>query len=50
MADALTQITNITTTCFGIITGNEVLMTCFVACIVGIGFSVISRAKAAARG
>ena len=49
MSTALGQITDVVSTCFSIITGNQILMVCFVACIVGIGFGVISRAKAAAK-
>lgn len=45
MADALTTITSLVNTALGIITGNEVLMVCFVGGIIGIGFRVISQAR-----
>lgn len=49
MADALANLTSVVTTCLSIITGNEVLMACFVLCVAGAGFGVIKKAKNAAR-
>lgn len=45
MTEALATITELTTTALGIITGNPVLMVCFVGSVVGIGFRVISQAR-----
>ena len=49
MADGSTNLTSVVTSCLGIITGNEILMTCFVACLAGVAFGVIRKAKGAAR-
>ena len=49
MEVALTNLTDIVGTCMGIITGNSILMTCFVGCLAGIAFGVIKKAKGAAR-
>lgn len=46
---ALTNLTDIVSACIGIITGNSILMTCFVGCLAGIAFGVIRKAKGAAR-
>lgn len=45
---ALSTLTQVVTSCLSIITGNEILMVCFVACIAGVGFGIIKRAKRAA--
>lgn len=49
VADALTQIGSIVTSCIGWIESNLVLMTCFVAGMIPVGFMVIRKAKSTSR-
>lgn len=48
VTSSLSTLTEVVKSCLGIITGNEILMVCFVACIAGVGFAIIKRAKRAA--
>lgn len=49
VSDALSQIGNIVTECINWIQGNTVLMTCFVAGMIPVGFMVIRKAKKASK-
>ena len=49
VADGLTQLGSIVTSCIGWITDNPVLMTIFVAGMIPAGFMVIKKAKKAAK-
>lgn len=49
MAEGLTNLTTMVSSCFSIITGNEILLTLFVATLAGSAFGVIRKAKGAAK-
>lgn len=49
MTEALTSLSELTTTALGIITGNPVLMCFFCGGLLGVGFTIIKQAKRSAR-
>lgn len=49
VTDALTTIGDLVTTCMGVVTGNSVLMIMFCGGLMGIGFTLIKKAKKAAK-
>lgn len=49
VSSALTQIGTLVTSCIGWIESNIVLMTCFTAAMIPVGFMVIRKAKKTAR-
>ena len=50
ITQAMSTVVQLASSAMQIITGNEVLMVLFVSTLIGVGFTVIARAKATAQG